>query len=226
MSSLMHRWGNAGAGVLGACSPEGLTLLGGPVGRHGPLPHHAAALAALAHHGHGRLALVVLAPALRRAVVGCGRLLVHHGDCLTETPESPGKRRPAPDLPPPCHLDPKACLPAQGQGPGLGAGLHVPLGRRTGLPRQHTMAPQLSANPSPSSPDLPCPWAGPESHCPLSTPTDPPVGLSHSSCSEVRGSSRETGRSHRFKVSSNHVGEERGVCPDTFCWSQYFQVTF
>lgn len=53
-------------------------MLGGPVGRHGPLPHHAAPLPALAHHGHG-LALVVLAPALRRAVVRRGCLLVHHG---------------------------------------------------------------------------------------------------------------------------------------------------
>ena len=50
------------------CIEGGLTLLGGPVGRHGPLPHHAAPLPTLAHHGHG-LALVVLAPALRRAVV-------------------------------------------------------------------------------------------------------------------------------------------------------------
>lgn len=48
----------------------GVTLLRGPVGCHGPLPHHAAALAALAHHGDGRLALVVLAPALCRVVVG------------------------------------------------------------------------------------------------------------------------------------------------------------
>lgn len=42
----------------------GLTLLGGSVGRHGPLSHHAAPLATLAHHGNGRLALVMLAPTL------------------------------------------------------------------------------------------------------------------------------------------------------------------
>lgn len=47
----------------------GRALLGGPVRCHGSLPHHAAPLPALAHHGDG-LALVVLAPALRRVVVG------------------------------------------------------------------------------------------------------------------------------------------------------------
>lgn len=61
----------------------GSTLLGGPVGRHGPLAHHGASLAALAHHGDGRLALVVLAAALRRVVVGRGCLLVHHGHWAT-----------------------------------------------------------------------------------------------------------------------------------------------
>lgn len=64
--------------ALVPCTEGGLTLLGGPVGRHGPLPHHAAPLPALAHHGHG-LALVVLASALCRAVVRRGCLLVHHG---------------------------------------------------------------------------------------------------------------------------------------------------
>lgn len=58
------------------------TLLRGPVGRQGPRPHHAAPLPALAHHGEG-LALVVLAAALRRGVVGRGRLLVHHGHWAT-----------------------------------------------------------------------------------------------------------------------------------------------
>lgn len=41
-----------------------LTLLGGSVGRHGPLSHHTAPLATLAHHGNGCLALVMLAPSL------------------------------------------------------------------------------------------------------------------------------------------------------------------
>lgn len=61
----------------------GLTLLGWSVGRHGSLPHHAAPLATLAHHGNGRLALIMLAPALCGVVVGRGCLLVHHGDCVT-----------------------------------------------------------------------------------------------------------------------------------------------
>lgn len=87
---LPHRFPAPGAG---------LTLLGGPVGRHGPLPHHAARLPALAHHGHG-LALVVLAPALGRAVVGRGCLLVHHGHWGTrQTPCNPRSSWAAPRRP-------------------------------------------------------------------------------------------------------------------------------
>ena len=101
------------------CTEGGLTLLGGPVGRHGPLPHHAAPLPALAHHGHG-LALVVLASALRCAVVRRGCLLVHHGHWGTrQTPVTQAVPRwclPHPQTS--LHPHPRLRLP---QGPPDGA---------------------------------------------------------------------------------------------------------
>lgn len=65
----------------------GYTLLGGSVGRHGPLAHDMVPLVGLAHHAHWvLLTLVVLCTTTRRHVILLrGRLLVHCGACCTPT---------------------------------------------------------------------------------------------------------------------------------------------